>query len=132
MRFAVRNSGARTVVEGIGAHGCEYMTGGTVVVLGTVGPNFGAGMTGGRAYLLDGPRLEDRLNAGSVSARALDEADDRPLRELLAAHSGEGSRIAAELLADWRPDRFVVIEPRVEPVVVSLPIDEPERLAAAR
>ena len=50
MRFAVRNSGARAVVEGIGAHGCEYMTGGTVVVLGDVGPNFGAGMTGGRAY----------------------------------------------------------------------------------
>ena len=66
MRFAVRNSGARAVVEGIGAHGCEYMTGGTVVVLGTIGPNFGAGMTGGRAYLLDATL--DRLNAG-VRAR---------------------------------------------------------------
>jgi glutamate synthase domain-containing protein 2/glutamate synthase domain-containing protein 1/glutamate synthase domain-containing protein 3 len=135
MRFAVRNSGARAVVEGIGAHGCEYMTGGTVLVLGEVGPNFGAGMTGGRAYLLDGPGLGDRLNAGSVAARGLEEADERLLRELLASHSGEGSRIAAELLADWRPDRFVVIEPRVEPVSVSLPIAQPalvERLAAAR
>ena len=53
MRFAVRNSGAEAVVEGIGPHGCEYMTGGTVVVLGPVGANFGAGMTGGRAYLYD-------------------------------------------------------------------------------
>ena len=53
MRFAVRNSGAEAVVEGIGAHGCEYMTGGTVVILGPVGANFGAGMTGGRAYLYD-------------------------------------------------------------------------------
>ncbi|MDH4142074.1 MAG: hypothetical protein OEV61_05640, partial [Chloroflexota bacterium] len=51
MRFAVRNSGADAIVEGIGPHGCEYMTGGTVVVLGPVGANFGAGMTGGRAYL---------------------------------------------------------------------------------
>ena len=51
MRFAVRNSGAEAVVEGIGPHGCEYMTGGTVVVLGPIGANFGAGMTGGRAYL---------------------------------------------------------------------------------
>ncbi len=53
MRFAVRNTGAEAVVEGIGPHGCEYMTGGTVVVLGPVGANFGAGMTGGRAYLYD-------------------------------------------------------------------------------
>ena len=53
MRFAVRNSGAEAVVEGLGPHGCEYMTGGTVVVLGPVGANFGAGMTGGRAFLLD-------------------------------------------------------------------------------
>ena len=53
MRFAIRNSGAEAVVEGIGPHGCEYMTGGTVVVLGPVGANFGAGMTGGRAYLYD-------------------------------------------------------------------------------
>jgi glutamate synthase domain-containing protein 2/glutamate synthase domain-containing protein 3 len=136
MRFAVRNSGARAVVEGIGAHGCEYMTGGTVVVLGEVGPNFGAGMTGGRAYLLRTAELEKRLNAGSVTWRALDGADERPLRELVAAHSAEGSRIAAALLADWRPERFVVVEPRAEAAAVSLAAAAskpmPERLAAAR
>ena len=110
MRFAVRNSGARAVVEGIGAHGCEYMTGGTVVVLGEAGANFGAGMTGGLAYLLDADR--DRLNA-AVVARQLEE-DDRTLLELLAAHAAEGSRRAASILAEWDAwrARFVVVEPR--------------------
>jgi glutamate synthase (NADPH/NADH) large chain len=112
MRFAVRNSGARAVVEGIGAHGCEYMTGGTVVVLGDVGPNFGAGMTGGRAFVLDLPGVREGLNERSVHERAPDEAELRVLRELLAAHSAEGSRIAAELLRDWRPERFLLVEPR--------------------
>ncbi len=71
MRFAVRNSGATAVVEGIGAHGCEYMTGGVVVVLGPTGRNFGAGMTGGRAYLYDpAGRVPLRINAGSVRATA--------------------------------------------------------------
>jgi glutamate synthase (ferredoxin) len=120
MRFAVRNSGARAVVEGVGAHGCEYMTGGTVVVLGETGPNFGAGMTGGRAFVLDGPMASDRMNDRSVEAAAVDdEADVRLLRELLAAHSGEGSALAAELLRDWRPDRFLVVRPRVAAVEVS-------------
>ena len=58
IRFAVRNSGASAVVEGVGAHGCEYMTGGVVVILGTAGPNLGAGMTGGRAYLWEPHRDE--------------------------------------------------------------------------
>ncbi len=72
MRFAVRNSGATAIVEGIGAHGCEYMTGGIVVVLGPTGRNFGAGMTGGRAWLHDPDgRLPLRLNAASVRATAL-------------------------------------------------------------
>ena len=71
MRFAVRNSGAEAVVEGIGPHGCEYMTGGTVVVLGPVGANFGAGMTGGRAYLYDPSgrhtaALDERERGGAV------------------------------------------------------------------
>ena len=127
MRFAVRNSGARAVVEGIGAHGCEYMTGGTVVVLGPIGPNFGAGMTGGRAFLLADPRTETMLNAESVAARGPDEADLRVLRELLAAHSAEGSRRAATLLRDWRPDRFVVVEPRTAAAAVS--VEEPVALA---
>ncbi|MBA2373071.1 MAG: glutamate synthase large subunit, partial [Chloroflexi bacterium] len=81
MRFAVRNSGAEAVVEGIGPHGCEYMTGGTVVVLGPVGANFGAGMTGGRAYLYDpSGRLIAALDGRSVDAvrlasLTLDRAD---------------------------------------------------------
>jgi glutamate synthase domain-containing protein 3 len=132
MRFAVRNSGARGVVEGIGAHGCEYMTGGTVVVLGPVGPNFGAGMTGGRAYLLDA--VLDRLNAESGVARPIDdEVEDRALCELLAAHSAEGSRRAALLLAGWERarGRVVVIEPRTQLASVSAPPEPMERLVAA-
>ena len=126
MRFAVRNSGARAVVEGIGVHGCEYMTGGTVVVLGSIGPNFGAGMTGGRAYLLDAD--PDRLSA-AVRARPLGE-DDRPLRELLAAHLAEGSRLAERILDDWETwrRRFVV----VEPVEVSEAPASSEPMALAR
>src|SRR5216117_2767427 len=69
-RFAVRNSGAVAVVEGVGDHGCEYMTEGTVVILGEVGLNFGAGMTGGEAFVLDPlGRLEERLNADLVVAQ---------------------------------------------------------------
>jgi glutamate synthase domain-containing protein 3 len=125
MRFAVRNSGARAVVEGIGAHGCEYMTGGTVVVLGSIGPNFGAGMTGGRAYLLDADL--DRLNPG-VMARPLEE-DDRSLLELLAAHSAEGSTLAATILQDWTAwrGRFAVVEAMVSETPASV-----EPLAVAR
>ena len=109
-------AGARAVVEGIGAHGCEYMTGGTVVVLGDVGPNFGAGMTGGRAFLLDAPatrRAPERRERRAPASP--DEAELRALRELLAAHSGEGSRVAADLLRDWQPERFVVVVPRPRP-----------------
>ena len=77
-RFAVRNSGAHAVVEGVGDHGCEYMTGGRVVVLGRTGRNFAAGMSGGIAYVLD---LDGRLRARAATARwsissALDEAED--------------------------------------------------------
>ncbi len=107
MRFAIRNSGAEAVVEGIGPHGCEYMTGGTVVVLGPVGQSFGAGMTGGRAYLWDPPgRHLAALHAPSVRAVRLREAASRPdghglvaeLRRLLAAHRDAGSTLAARLL----------------------------------
>ncbi|HSK53587.1 MAG TPA: glutamate synthase-related protein, partial [Clostridia bacterium] len=110
MRFAVRNSGAEAVVEGIGPHGCEYMTGGTVVVLGPVGANFGAGMTGGRAYLYDpSGRHLAALDSASVRAVrlsvALAERPDGPVRfadlvRLLEAHRDAGSARAARLLAD--------------------------------
>jgi glutamate synthase domain-containing protein 3 len=131
MRFAVRNSGARAVVEGIGAHGCEYMTGGTVVVLGVIGPNFGAGMTGGRALLLDAPEVRERLNAESVVARAPDERETRMLRELLAAQSAEGSWVATDLLRAWHPERFLLVEPRpASTAAAAEPITE--RVARAR
>jgi glutamate synthase (ferredoxin) len=110
MRFAVRNSGAEAVVEGIGPHGCEYMTGGTVVVLGPVGANFGAGMTGGRAYLYDPTgRHHAALDTASVRgvrlSLALAEREDGQARvaefiRLLEAHRAAGSARAARLLAD--------------------------------
>ena len=102
-RFAVRNSGAVAVVEGVGAHGCEYMTNGVVVVLGEVGRNFGAGMTGGRAFVVGEPELLDvRLNAELVEAVALAPADGDELRELVERHLRHThSELAGRLLDEW-------------------------------
>jgi glutamate synthase domain-containing protein 3 len=88
-RFAVRNSGAIAVVEGVGDHGCEYMTSGTVVVLGSTGRNFGAGMTGGVAFVFDREnRLEKRLNHQLVRLeRIADEPDESRLRDLVVQHA---------------------------------------------
>jgi glutamate synthase domain-containing protein 2/glutamate synthase domain-containing protein 3 len=112
MRFAVRNSGATAVVEGIGAHGCEYMTGGVVVVLGPVGANFGAGMTGGRAYLYDpSGRHVAALRADDVTAVRLSEVlhhrADGPERldelvSLLRDHAAAGSSLADRLVRSAR------------------------------
>src|SRR3954454_38830 len=86
-RFAVRNSGASAVVEGVGDHGCEYMTGGRVVVLGRTGRNFAAGMSGGVAYVYDPDgELPDNLNIEMVEAEALDEEDVDYLHGIIAAH----------------------------------------------
>ncbi len=103
-RFAVRNSGAWAVVEGVGDHGCEYMTGGRVCVLGPVGDNFGAGMSGGIAWVLDeGDMLDRRLNTGHVRVRAMTPAWAEELRSLLEMHvRATGSAKAAEILA--RPE----------------------------
>ncbi|MEO1013830.1 MAG: glutamate synthase large subunit [Pseudomonadota bacterium] len=103
-RFAVRNSGADAVIEGCGANGCEYMTGGSVAILGPVGDNFAAGMTGGRAYVYDPEGLlEARVNFDSVIARPLADAAEAAVRQLVERHAEEtGSRIAARLLSDWR------------------------------
>ena len=86
--FCVRNSGATAVVEGVGDHGCEYMTGGTVVVLGSTGKNFAAGMTGGIAYVLDEKHdLYMRLNKDQVMTDTLTEPHDiAELRSLIEAH----------------------------------------------
>ena len=102
-RFAVRNSGANAVVEGVGDHACEYMTGGTVVVLGPVGYNLGAGMTGGRAYVWDpGSQLTARLNTALVEAARPDTESLEELRWLIERHQElTGSGQAARLLDDW-------------------------------
>jgi glutamate synthase domain-containing protein 2/glutamate synthase domain-containing protein 1/glutamate synthase domain-containing protein 3 len=114
-RFAVRNSGVDTVVEGIGDHGCEYMTGGTVVVLGRTGRNFGAGMSGGVAYVHDADGTFDRrLNTELVSLDEISEADERALHELVMEHEERtGSPVAAALLRDWPAalEHFVKVMP---------------------
>ena len=112
-RFCVRNSGASAVVEGVGDHGCEYMTGGRVAVLGPTGRNFGAGMSGGIAYLLDlDPTL---INHDLVELNRLDEADAQELFKLVSAHveHTESSR-GSELLAAWGAavTRFTKVIPR--------------------
>ncbi len=116
-RFAVRNSGATTVIEGCGANGCEYMTGGEAAVLGEVGPNFAAGMTGGMAWVLDQDgRLQDRLNPDSVVAAPVASPFwEERLRSLVERHLAEtGSPRAADLLSDWSAavGRFVQVCPR--------------------
>ncbi|EME98274.1 glutamate synthase large subunit [Streptomyces mobaraensis NBRC 13819 = DSM 40847] len=100
-RFCVRNSGAVVVSEGVGDHGCEYMTGGRAVVLGPTGRNFAAGMSGGVAYVVDlDPRNVNKELAGAVGA--LDAADARWLHGVVRRHQEEtGSTVAAGLLADW-------------------------------
>lgn len=102
-RFAVRNSGATAVVEGLGDHGCEYMTGGTIVVLGGTGYNFGAGMTGGVAYVLDEEHtLRIRHNGQLVQLDRLNAQDELQVRALLQRHLElTGSPKAAAVLADW-------------------------------
>jgi len=115
-RFCVRNSGATAVVEGVGDHGCEYMTGGRVVVLGPTGRNFGAGMSGGTAYLYDGDGTAGgRVNGEMVDLDPLDDDDRRFLRQVVASHAAEtGSAVAEGLLSDWddEVERFVKVFPK--------------------
>ena len=112
-RFAVRNSGATLVVEGVGDHGLEYMTGGRVVILGATGRNLAAGMSGGIAYVLD--LRPNNVNTGMVGIEAPDAGDRGWLRDTVQQHYEEtGSTVAAELLADWGTglSRFSKIMPR--------------------
>ena len=116
-RFCVRNSGATAVVEGVGEHGCEYMTGGVAVILGETGRNFGAGMTGGVAYVYDAAaQFERRCNRDLIALSRLDsEADEAQLRTLLEEHAAHtGSLRAKALLADWPVARaaFWKVAPR--------------------
>jgi glutamate synthase (NADPH/NADH) large chain len=112
-RFCVRNSGALAVVEGVGDHGGEYMTGGRMVVLGPIGRNFAAGMSGGVAYVLDLPA--HRVNPEMVDLDPLDSEDADFLRETLEKHYNETeSAVARALLADWDAgvDRFGKVMPK--------------------
>ncbi|MUL40780.1 glutamate synthase large subunit [Streptomonospora sp. PA3] len=112
-RFCVRNSGVLAVAEGVGDHGCEYMTGGRAVVLGPIGRNFAAGMSGGIAYVLD---LDpERVNREMVDLDPLDDTDRGFLRDVLERHrQATGSGVAAELLADFDTAvaRFGKVMPR--------------------
>ena len=107
-RFAIRNSGATAVVEGVGEHACEYMTGGLVVVLGEAGRNFGAGMTGGVAYVWDPKRSfqsGSKVHAEFVEVEALQRcpsSEQELVRDLLVQHVGKtGSRVGEQLLEHW-------------------------------
>lgn len=112
-RFCVRNSGATAVVEGVGDHACEYMTGGTVVILGKTGRNIAAGMSGGRAFILDlDPAL---VNPEMVDVLVTPDNQKELLKEIISHHYREtGSKVAKELLADWKSgsERISMVMPR--------------------
>jgi glutamate synthase (NADPH/NADH) large chain/glutamate synthase (ferredoxin) len=106
-RFAVRNSGATAVVEGVGDHGCEYMTRGTVVILGRVGKNFGAGMSGGLAFVHDAHNaLPGRINPQMVSVERLNNEEEvASLKQLVSVHARlTGSPHARALLESWETE----------------------------
>ncbi|MES2986690.1 MAG: glutamate synthase large subunit [Pseudomonadota bacterium] len=134
-RFAVRNSGAEVVVEGCGANGCEYMTNGTAVVLGEVGSNFGAGMTGGMAFVYDEEAsFESRANPESIVWQRLASAHwEGKLRDLVEAHAETtDSKWSRGLLEDW--DRslghFWQVIPREMLTRLAYPLEEPVAVAA--
>jgi len=112
-RFCVRNSGATAIVEGIGDHGCEYMTGGVAMVLGTTGRNFGAGMSGGVAFVLDlDPRL---VNPDMVDVLTLTPIRAKQARDLISKFAAEtGSEVGTQLLGDWESSvaRISLVMPR--------------------
>jgi glutamate synthase domain-containing protein 3 len=115
-RFAVRNSGASAVVEGVGDHGCEYMTGGRVVVLGKAGRNFAAGMSGGIAYVLDeDDHFRGQVNSETVDLDPLSEEDEETILRMLRKHfQYTRSQRADEVLRKWNTyaPRFIKVMPR--------------------
>ena len=128
-RFAVRNSGATTVVEGCGSNGCEYMTGGTVVVLGNVGDNFGAGFTGGQAFIYDPEgQFELRVNPETLSWQRVQSSHwSEALRRLITMHADEtNSRYARMLLHDWDRvlPRFWQVVPKEYVKYLPAPVSE--------
>jgi glutamate synthase (NADPH/NADH) large chain/glutamate synthase (ferredoxin) len=136
-RFAVRNSGAVAVVEGVGDHGCEYMTGGRVVVLGPTGLNFAAGMSGGIAYVLDHDgAFRSRCNTELVGFDEISGDDAEEIRGLVEEHLARtGSTVAAQLLAGWSEslDRFVKVMPHdYKRALAELEEPQPEQPVGAR
>jgi glutamate synthase domain-containing protein 2/glutamate synthase domain-containing protein 3 len=128
-RFAVRNSGASAVVEGVGDHACEYMTGGTVVVLGPTGRNVGAGMSGGVVYVLDEETtFPVRVNTGMVNVERLRDDDEAAaVRRLVEEHlAATGSARAATLLADWDQGVQHLWRVAPKPAVVEVEVAEDE------
>jgi glutamate synthase (NADPH/NADH) large chain len=115
-RFCVRNSGVTAVVEGIGDHGCEYMTGGRVVVLGETGRNFGAGMSGGYAYIWDKNKtFLDNFNPELSEIEGLSAEDQDELQGLIQEHKDNtGSGVADRILSNWKKElkNFKKIMPR--------------------
>jgi len=130
-RFAVRNSGAEAVVEGVGAHGCEYMTGGTVIVLGRTGDNFAAGMTGGVAYIYDPHgEFEGRYHKDFVSIARQRPADLEVVQELLQRHVRyTDSQRAQDILSRWSQTQQAFW--RVTPHAAPVPAVEEQSGAAA-
>ena len=123
-RFGVRNSGVMTVMEGVGDHGCEYMTGGVAVVLGEVGKNFAAGMSGGEAYLLDPDgQVPDLVNPAMVELEPLEDGRDRRMvRRLVENHlAWTRSARARQILEAWeeRAGEFVKVMPRAYAAVLA-------------
>lgn len=115
-RFCVRNSGAKAVVEGVGDHGCEYMTGGIVVVLGNIGRNFGAGMSGGKAYIYDADGTKaNKVNKEMVYIEAVDSKDEEELKKLIIEHFNmTNSEIAKEVLENFEINKsfFIKVMPK--------------------
>src|SRR5437667_3178306 len=129
-RFAVRNSGAIAVIEGAGAHCCEYMTGGLVVVLGPVGRNFAAGMSNGTAYVLDDTEtFSARCNTDMVAVRALEPSDEQVVLELLREHCAKtGSAKGRVILDSW--DRYGPLFRKVVPHAAPVPVAAPAETTA--
>jgi len=128
-RFAVRNSGVIAVIEGAGAHCCEYMTAGVVVVLGPVGRNFAAGMSNGVAYVLDDAEtFSARCNTDMVAVRALEPPDEQIVLDLLREHCAKtGSAKARVILDSW--DRYGPLFRKVVPHAAPVPVTEPAEVA---
>ncbi|WP_444461088.1 glutamate synthase large subunit [Rhodobacter capsulatus] len=135
-RFAVRNSGAKVVVEGCGSNGCEYMTGGVAVILGRIGANFGAGMTGGMAYLYDPDNVaEDYMNLESLVTCGLGHPHwEAQLKGLIERHAAEtGSVKAKAILSNWEAERKNFLQVCPKEMLVHLPhplSDEPKAVPA--